>query len=43
MSYRVVWTDCDHESLAEEENVLKAAGINDFKVEQCKTGCCREM
>ncbi len=37
MSYRVVWTDCDHESLAEEENVLKAAGINDFKVEQCKT------
>ncbi len=37
MTFRVVWTDCDHESLAEEESVLKAAGISDFKVEQCKT------
>lgn len=36
MTFRVMWTDCDHASLKEEEKILLAAGISDFKVEQCK-------
>lgn len=37
MTYRVMWTDCDHANINEEEAVLKAAGITDYKIEQCLT------
>lgn len=37
MTYRVMWTDCDHTSLKEEEETFQAAGITDYKIAQCKT------
>lgn len=38
MPERIIWTDCDHKSLTEEENVFAKAGIKDFRVTQCKNG-----
>ena len=38
MTNRIMWTDCDHKNVNEEEAVFKQAGIKDYAIAQCKTG-----